>query len=343
MFALFRQTRTGVCSRHSRNATVCKEVGDPEMEKAMLLKRRLQISAALLTGVGCAVLAVPSLSGVARAADCETAVFETDGYGHGLDLSNFAAFNAAIPPGYVAHPIPYQDGIFPGIDKKDLDQATADGTALLNAAVLAFHASCPSSHMIIAGYSEGAIVAGDELNALSRSGTIPHGLIDGVLYGDPRRSFGDGGVGGVAGGIETNLPTILKGVTMRGPRGFGDIPVHEICDENDGICNSANMITNALAFANGLDGYLSGDHGYNINPVRDQGNGLTLNLQTPLIPYGPPLPLPIVTPWQLSQGNPAEAQTAVQTALGVVRRMIPAPAFQALSKMPWFRVLTGSS
>jgi hypothetical protein len=57
------------------------------------------------------------------------------------------------------------------------------------------------------------------------------------------------------------------------------------------------MITNALAFANGLDGYLSGDHGYSINPVRDQGNGLTLNLQAPRINYGPPLPLAIGTPW----------------------------------------------
>jgi hypothetical protein len=309
----------------------------------MLLRRILQISAALLVSAGCAVLAVPGLSGVARAANCQTAVFETDGYGHGEDLANFAAFNAAVPPGYQAHPVPYQDGIFPGIDPKDLNQATAGGTAKLNAAVMAFHAGCPGSHMIIAGYSEGSIVAGDELNALSRSSAVPHGLIDGVLYGDPRRPFGDGGTGGTAGGIETNLPTILPGVTMRGPRGFGDIAVHEICNENDGICNSANMITNAVAFANGLAGYAEGDHGYNINPVRDQGNGLTLNPQSPRIPYGPPLPLQIGTPWQISQSNPAVAQADVGTALAAVRSMIPAPVFQALSGTPWCRVLTGSS
>lgn len=308
-----------------------------------MLRRIPQIGAALMVGVSCAVLALPGLSGVARAASCQTAVFETDGYGHGEDLANFAAFNAHVPPGFKAHPVPYQDGIFPGIDPKDLNQATAGGTAKLNAAIMAFHANCPGSHMIIAGYSEGSIVAGDELHTLSTSNAIPHGLIDGVLYGDPRRPFGYGGAGGTAGGIETNLSTILPGVAMRGPRGFGGIPVHEICNENDGICNSANMITNVAAFANGLAGYAEGDHGYKINPVRDRGNGLTLNLQTPRIPYGPPLPLQIGTPWQISQGDPGAARTDVQTALAAVRSLIPAPVLQALSKTPWYRVLTGSN
>ena len=267
-------------------------------------------------------------------------LFETDGYHSGQSLANFAGFNAHVPDGYEAHPTPYQDGIFPGADAKTLDDAVAGGTAVLDAAVRAFHARCPGSRVVISGYSEGALVAGGELSALARSGAIPHGLVNGVLYGDPRRAFGDGGPGGVAGGIETDLPTILPGVTMRGPHDFGDLAVHEICNENDGICNSANMITNALAFANGLYGYASGDHGYSIDPVRDIGSGLTLNLQPPRLPYGPPLPLPIGTPWQLQQllGDSAGATAALRAAVTTVNSVLPEPVKQTLNSMPWFRL-----
>lgn len=268
---------------------------------------------------------------------CATPVFETDGYRNGTTLANFAAFNDRVPAGYRARPVPYQDGIFPGIDAKNLDQATADGTAALNGAVRAFHARCPGSPLVIAGYSEGAIVAGDELHALAGSDTVPHDLVHGVLYGDPRRPFGDGG----AGGLETNLPTVLPGVTMRGPRGFGDLAVHEICNENDAICNSANMITNALAFANGWAGYASGDHGYDIDPVRDQGSGLTLVHQRPRIGYGPPLPIDIGTPWQLQHGpgGAAAARAKVRAALVTVNAALPVPVRRELSASPWYRLL----
>lgn len=302
-------------------------------------------SAAALAVTACAAgaiaVATPARAATAAAqTSCPTAVFETDGYHSGESLPNYAAFNGHVPAGYEARPVPYQDGIFPVADAKTLDAAVAGGRAALDDAVRAFHGRCPGAHLLITGYSEGAIVAGDELAALSASDAIPHDLIDGVLYGDPRREFGDGGTGGTAGGIETNLPTILPGVTMRGPRGFGDLPVHEICNENDGICNSANMITNALAFANGLDGYASGDHAYAIDPVRDIGSGLTLNPQPPRIPYGPPLPLPIGTPWQLQQqlGDTAGALSAVRTAMATVRSALPAPVEQTLAGMPWYRL-----
>lgn len=299
--------------------------------------------ASVVAGIALATpaLAAPAITTPAVATGtCATAVFETDGYHSGETLPDYAGFNGHVPAGYEAHPVPYQDGVFPVVDAKALDEAVAGGRAALAAAVDDFHTRCPASPMVITGYSEGALVAGDELEALARSGAIPHDLVKGVLYGDPRREFGDGGVGGVAGGIETNLPTILPGVTMRGPRGFGDLAVHEICNENDGICNSANMITNALAFANGLAGYASGDHGYDIDPVRDIGSGLTLNLQPPRIAYGPPLPLPIGTPWQIQQGlgDTAGARAAVRTAMGTVNSALPAPVRSALESSPWYRL-----
>lgn len=312
-----------------------------------MLRTRLATALAATASVVAGItLATPALATPGKALTpssaapdtCTTPVFETDGYHSGQTLPNYAGFNGHVPAGYEAHPVPYQDGVFPVVDAKALDDAVAGGKAALDAAVRAFHARCPDSPMVISGYSEGALVAGDELDALARASAIPHNLIKGVLYGDPRREFGDGGVGGVAGGIETNLPTILPGVTMRGPRGFGDLAVHEICNENDGICNSTNMITNALAFANGLAGYASGDHGYDIDPVRDLGSGLTLHLQPPRIGYGPPLPLPIGTPWQIQQtlGDTSGARAAVRTAMDTVNSALPAPVRSALRSLPWY-------
>jgi hypothetical protein len=302
----------------------------------------MRIGIAALAAAACVLTGTVAIAGPASAAPtCDSAVFETDGYGHGEDLANFAAFNANVPAGYEAHPVPYQDGVFPLKDQKPLDQAVAGGVAALDQAVTAFHALCPAAHITIAGYSEGAIVAGDELNALATSGAIPADQLNGVLYGDPRRPFGAGGPGGTAGGVETNIPTFIPDVTMRGPRGFGNLAVHEICNENDAICNSANMITNVLAFANGWYGYAAGDHGYDINPVRDQGSGLTLNLQPPRIPYGPPLPLAIGTPWQLQQtcGALCTPNAYVRTAAATVNALLPAQIRQSLQAQPWYQLL----
>jgi hypothetical protein len=297
------------------------------------------VAAAGCLAAGCVALVVPAVADASPT--CLSAVFETDGYGHGEDLANYAAFNAAVPAGYEAHPVPYQDGVFPLKDQKPLDEATAGGIAALNSAVTTFHALCPTAHITISGYSEGAIVAGDELSALAGSGAIPPSQLNGVLYGDPRRPFGAGGPGGTAGGVETNIPTFIPDVTMRGPRGFGALAVHEICNENDGICNSANMITNLLAFANGWAGYAEGDHGYDINPVRDQGAGLTLNLQTPRIGYGPPLPLPIGTPWQLQQtcGALCNPNAYLRTAVAALNALLPAQLRAELESQPWYLLL----
>jgi hypothetical protein len=78
-----------------------------------------------------------------------------------------------------------------------------------------------------------------------------------------------------------------------------------VCHENDGICNSANLITNAMAFANGIQGYFSGDHAYDFNPWRDAqpGNNF-IHQDHQWVGFGPPLPLSIPTPWQLAQQDP---------------------------------------
>ncbi|WP_197318721.1 cutinase family protein [Saccharomonospora sp. NB11] len=274
----------------------------------------------------------------------ETAVFEVDGYGHGEELTNWnnTAFNANPPAGWEIVQVPYHDGVFPVVDEYPLDKAVADGTSKLDAAVRDFHARCSGTRLVISGYSEGALVAGNVLEALAKTNDIPHHLIEGVLYGNPRRAFGDGGAGGIAGGIETNLPTILPDVTMQGPHEFGDLSVADICNENDGICNSANMITNLAAFANGLVGYASGDHGYVLNPAADLGKGRVLYRQPQRVPHGAPLPLPIGTPWQIQQllGDTTMARDAARTAANGLSAFVGQETLDKLAETnPWYLLL----
>jgi hypothetical protein len=306
------------------------------------MKRRLGTLAVALAAVAVTVT-VPSATASAAAACPGTAVFETDGYGNGESLANWnrSGFNASPPAGWQIVQVPYFAGVFPIVDRLALDASVAEGTAKLDRAVRDFHAACPGTRLVLSGYSEGAVVAGDVLQRLSRETAIPHHLLNGVLYGNPRRAFGDGGLGGVAGGIETNVPTILPGVTMKGGQDYGDLAVRNVCNENDGICNSTNMITNLAAFANGLVGYASGDHGYDLNPARDLGNGLVLHRQPPRVGYGPPLPIPVGTPWQIQQllgGNAGRAEMAA--ARNGLAALIPRPVLDQLAATsPWFKLI----
>lgn len=298
------------------------------------------VTAAALTAVTTAVGAQADPAPQACAA---TAVFETDGYGHGETLTNWkrSGFNANPPAGWQIVEVPYFAGVFPIVDAKALDESVAEGTAKLERAVTDYHAACPGTRLVLAGYSEGAVVAGDVLEKFSRSTAIPHHLLNGVLYGNPRRDFGDGGTGGIAGGIETNVPTILPGVTMKGGQRYGDLAVRNVCNENDGICNSTNMITNLAAFANGLVGYAQGDHGYDLNPARDLGNGLVLHRQPPRVGYGPPLPIPVGTPWQIQQLLGGSAGVAeARAARNGLAALVGQPMIDHLTATsPWFQVL----
>ncbi|WP_181138448.1 cutinase family protein [Streptomyces sp. Ru73] len=273
-------------------------------------------------------------------ADCpETMIFEVGGHLDG-DATVYDASNATLPAGVAFTKIHYSASIapYPG-DTKTLDDSVAEGIAKLDAAVKEFHGTCADSHLTIAGYSQGAIVAGDELAALSESDAVPHDRINGVLYGDPRRPGADGGPGG----IETNLPTILPGMTMKGPRGFGDLTVKEICNTNDGICYSENVIKNPACFANGVAGYFTGDHGYDINPYAVSGGGDQLNRQAPKVPLcgaGQPVRGPAEVSDAPSSDAPSkgEATSASQRAAGyraLIAPLLPAPVRGQLAHFPW--------
>ncbi|MDQ0378552.1 PE-PPE domain-containing protein [Amycolatopsis thermophila] len=301
--------------------------------------------AALAMAGGLAVAGAQSAS--ADGSCAHTKIFELGGTGHG-DGVDYFAFNATVPAGVATEVIVYPAEIapLPG-HAKTMDQSVAEGMAGLDRAVRDFHAACGDSTIIITGYSLGALVAGNELEALTASSDIPHHLLKGVLYGDPRRpgdpaAGSDGTAAGGAGGVATNLPTFIGGITLQGPRpSYGDVEVKEICNQNDGICNSVNPFTNLAAFANGIAGYLGGDHGaYAINPLADVDQPSKFVLQTPKIPYGPPLPVAVPNPYQMFNGNFQPSQDAVRGIRDSVRTVLPPQLWQQLVALcPWIEQL----
>ncbi|GHF13238.1 hypothetical protein GCM10017786_54050 [Amycolatopsis deserti] len=288
-------------------------------------------------------LAVTGAQSAAADASCaHTKIFELGGTGHG-DGADFFVFNATVPEGVTTEVVVYPAEIapLPG-HTRTMDQSVAEGMANLDRAVRDFHAACDDSTIIITGYSLGALVAGNELEALSHGGDIPAHLLKGVLYGDPRRpgdpaAGPDGSAGGGSGGVATNLPTFVGGITLQGPRpSYGDVVVKEICNQNDGICNSVNPFTNLAAFANGVAGYLTGDHGYVLNPLADVDQPSKFHLQAPKIPYGPPLPVPVPNPWVMFNGNFQPSQDAVRGIRDAVRTVLPPELWQqVVAQAPW--------
>ncbi|MDT0306058.1 cutinase family protein [Streptomyces sp. DSM 44917] len=267
----------------------------------------------------------------AQDGDCpERMIFEAGGH---LDPGArvYDASNATLPEGVEFTQIHYSASIwpYPG-DPEPMDRSVAEGTATLLDAVREHHAACPATRLTISGYSQGAIVAGDALEALSRDEAIPHRQINGVLYGDPRRV----GVNGGPGGIQGNLPGIIPGLTMQGERGFGDLRVRQYCNTNDGICHSENLLTNLVCFANGVVGYFEGDHDYVIDPYRHGGTGDVLIEQPPRIAAcGPPLPIQLPTLWELFNGNARAAGRALDELREVLWPLLPEEIRAALHRL----------
>jgi hypothetical protein len=188
--------------------------------------------------------------------------------------------------------VDYPAAIWP-LQQTSHDASVRAGVAAVNRDVRAYHAICPGSRLVIVGHSLGAEVAGDEINALDDDpGIAP--AVAGVGYADPRNP---------AGGVEGSWAGIMPGLTMRGNR---KPPVHirfvEICHANDGICHEPNPLTDPVGAANGLVGYLAGDHGYPIEPALDVDGPDRFIPEPPRIPgYRPPAPAPVPTPNDLTR------------------------------------------
>lgn len=149
------------------------------------------------------------------------------------------------------------------------DDDVAIGKAATERAVAGYQARCPGRPVVVAGYSQGARIAGDVLSDAGtgkaqrvkvgdRYRTIDADGLSGELYSDPRREDPAGG-----GGIENVLIGLLPGTTMSGPRpgGFGTVPVNQYCVEGDPICDLPNPLLRPIAALDGFVGYFT-KHGY---------------------------------------------------------------------------------
>lgn len=136
-------------------------------------------------------------------------------------------------------------------DPLTLGQSRANGVAALTKRLKAIDDSCPTSKVVILGYSQGALVAGDVLSAIGNGhGPIPDSMVlAGGLLSDPARTPTTANLDSdtasaqqqVIPGSETfvgqNVPG--QGAVGARPDGFGTLAdrVTSFCAEGDAICS----------------------------------------------------------------------------------------------------------
>lgn len=174
------------------------------------------------------------------------------------------------------------------------NESRAEGTARTNGELEFVNRTCPSTKFIIAGFSQGAVIAGDIANQIgTRNHPVPpEKLLGAVMIADGRR---EGGVGVNPGvqvpgvGAEIALKpvqgvvnAVTPGATMTGPRpgGFGEVSdrAFEICAPNDSVCDAPQDLGTLIARAGELL-LANGTHAmYASNP--DVINGTTASQWT---------------------------------------------------------------
>lgn len=149
------------------------------------------------------------------------------------------------------------------------DEDVALGAAATEYQVAEYQKNCPGRPVMIAGYSQGARVAGDVLSDIGNGRTKPV-MVDGEeviisaenvrgeLYSDPRRDGPESGRG-----IELAIIGLLPGLVMSGARdgGFGSVPVTQYCREGDLVCDLPDLLHDPFGFIDGLVGYFN-KHNY---------------------------------------------------------------------------------
>ncbi|AWB84843.1 cutinase family protein [Corynebacterium liangguodongii] len=148
------------------------------------------------------------------------------------------------------------------------DDSRNEGTARTNGELEFVAATCPTTKFIIAGFSQGAVIAGDIANQIGtrQHAVAPERLLGVVMIADGRRENGVGiNPGAPVGGIGAEIAmkplqglakAVTPGATMRGPRpgGFGEVSdrAFEICAPNDSICDAPQDLGTLAARAGDL-------------------------------------------------------------------------------------------
>lgn len=155
-----------------------------------------------------------------------------------------------------------------GRNEMSYDDSRAEGTARANGEIAFVAEQCSKTKFIVAGFSQGAVIAGDITSQIG-AGTHalpPERLLGSLMIADGRRENGVGVNPGVelAGvGAEIALRPLqmvvsaaTPGATMTGarPGGFGQVAdrAYEICAPNDSICDAPQNIGNAVDRAGAL-------------------------------------------------------------------------------------------
>ncbi|WP_405133979.1 cutinase family protein [Nocardia sp. NBC_01388] len=168
--------------------------------------------------------------------------------------------------------------------QQSYNNSRSEGTQRANEKLTATYHDCPLTSYVIAGFSQGAVIAGDVAAQIGAGkGPVPANKVLGVtVIADGRRDQGPGqaieigqppaGVGAEVALRGLNVP----GITMTGPRdGFGDLAnrTFTICAQGDLICDSPKQALNPLNIL-GSVGTLVKAAG---NPVHSLYNGFVVD------------------------------------------------------------------
>ncbi len=242
--------------------------------------RRLSITlvASFSTVSIAATFCLPGLAGSARAVECGAgAVVIVGGTGdpEGAVMSGVAQRYSLGADGipntaddYEVIYVDYPATVWPS-GAAGYDDSTAQGTAATKDAIATYQNSCDKP-VVVAGYSQGARIAGDVLSDIGndRDDTvtitdeqgnpvevdISADNVSGELYSDPRQNGDKTGEG-----IELALIGVIPGLTMSGPRdgGFGSLEgsVTSVCVDGDPICDLPDPLYDPIGAVDGLIGY----------------------------------------------------------------------------------------
>lgn len=152
-------------------------------------------------------------------------------------------------------------------------RSIAVGSNELDSRAKQYRAQCPDTHITAQGYSLGAVVVANvcgrwQSDAVMNSNTAC------TTVGNPVRRQRDG-----TSGILGQLPQLIPDATVEKLQTEGPIPLTDVCNSNDIICNAPDPVAKPLEFANGMLGYHQGDHGYSQSIPQTAGD--YVNYQEP--------------------------------------------------------------
>lgn len=209
--------------------------------------------------------------------------------GHGAHWEELPDSPYSGAGAYEIEQVPYSATIWP-LGSVGYNASEAEGSANLEQAVAAYQQQCGADKkIVIAGYSQGARIAGDVLTDIgaNRSVTMDDGstyvisttdsdgarTVSGELYSDPRMSATLWGQG-----IEATLVGIIPGLTMSGTRAvtdYGGLPVTTYCIAGDPICDLPDPFHDPIGDLDALLGYWVKHGQYPFHMYQFPGTGTT--------------------------------------------------------------------